>query len=72
MNIDFTFDLFKFEVFHNSTQGIEIRKKQGSFKKSDLRVLRSLAVHDQLEFYNSKLLLKPNFPFLKEIPKTMK
>ena len=35
-------------------------------------VLGSLAARDQVEFYNSKLHLKPNFSFLKQIPKTIK
>ena len=32
----------------------------------------SLVICDQIEFYNSKLHLKPNFSFLKQIPKTIK
>ena len=33
MNIDFKFDLFKFGVFHNPTQGIENRENKGLLSK---------------------------------------
>ena len=72
MNINFKFDLFKFGSFHNPTEAIEIRENKGLLSNMILGFLDHWPLMIKLSSITQKLRLKPNFSFLKQIPKTIK